>query len=228
MESGLKIMLDPASMQNTLKRLFPGQSALALIRELLRLHYPLPAWSTLSEPRVITVKQATVGASLLCHGQGRIAVITRGETGPKGEPRYGIPGGYVALGGDESAGETLEEGAVRELGEEVLDNEGRPVIVPDAARLKLVYSGIDYRTPGTPLVYHSYQLALTDAECAVLIEYVAASGAQEYREAVERHSGGELKGFRFMLGAEASLLPRESFTHPHEWDAMMHFLKENA
>lgn len=214
-------------MREALARLFPAKSAQDLIRELLRLHYPLPKWSTLSEPRVITVKQATVGASLLCHGQGRIAILTRGETGPNGEPRHGIPGGYTILGGDETAGETLEACAVRELGEEVLDDAGRAVIAPDTGRLALVCSGIDYRTPATPLAYHSYHVALTEAECAALAAYeTLLQGDPRYREAVERHSDGELRGFAFLPIAQAAVLPRESFTHPHEWDAMVHFLKE--
>lgn len=136
---------------------------------------------------------------------------------------FGVPGGYVDIG---DGTEQPREGAVRELGEEILFPDGTPVlstVTPD--RLVIVDSGIDYTAAKPAIhhmgtVWHGHQCALTVAEIQILKAHIAQMAADpDYAQAVRKRSHGELENIILITpdglynGLQSGTM---SFRYPHE------------
>lgn len=191
----------------------------------------MPDYSTLSAPTLHPVKTAAVGSFVICHGSdssGRIArsepvvvLVKRGDTGPDGEDRFGVLGGYTDLGTETKVGEQPKEGAVRELMEEAVNDQGEPVLNPTPDRLQLLASGIDYRNPALPVNYNGHSLELTTRELAALRAHSEKLESDPaYQEAVRGHTHGEVTDLRIAPISEILRMPKDSFTYPHEFDAV--------
>ena len=181
------------------------------------------------------VKPATVGSCVICYandpsiinhatktlGAPVIALIQRSDGG------LGVLGGYTNLGKDTTKGEQPKNGAVRELKEEAINDIGKAVISPQPERLQLIANGIDYRKPALPVVWHAHAMELKAEELKALKEHAERMKRDEaYKQAVKKKSRNEIDGMLIMPLAEVIALPRESFTHPHEFDAITELAKQ--
>ena len=206
----------------------------ALTPEFLAAAYgKLPKWSTLGKPALHDVKTVTVGAFVVCHGtetgagaargEPVVAIIKRTEKGPNGEDRYGVLGGYTNLGSNLTIGEQPKEGAVRELKEEAIDDQGKPIISPDPSRLARIDMDltIDYRIPKLPVLFNPNSMELTAQELAALkLHSKKLEEDPDYRAAVREQSDGEVADLKIMPISKVLEMGRESFTHPHEFDTV--------
>ncbi len=194
----------------------------------------MPGYSTLSGPQLQNVKTTTVGAFSISYGydtsakshanrgQGEpvVAIIKRGDKGPAGEDRFGVLGGYMDLGSETRAGEQPKEGTVREIREEALNDKGEPVISPQPDRLKLLVSGVDYRNVKLPVTYIGHALELNVQELAALKLHADRLKTDDaYRSEVVKQSHGEVSDLQIVPLSQVLAMPRDSFTHPHEYDA---------
>lgn len=197
----------------------------------LKVAVPLPYYSSLEHATLHTVKTATIGGFAVCYGHETgvsanrndplVAVIKRGDTGPNGEDRFGMLGGYTELGDNHTAGEELEDGVIRELTEEARDADGKPILTPDPQRLKLLHAKLDYRKPSLPVAAHGYALQLTTQELTTLKMHAdKLRNDPDYRDKVQAATNREVKDLQMMKLSEVLAMPRESFTHPHEFDAL--------
>ncbi len=194
----------------------------------------LPNYSSLTAPTLHKVKTTTVGSFVVCYGMDTgikrepvVVLIERSEKGPNGEPRYGVLGGYTELGNNHTAGEQPKEGAVRELKEEALDDQGKPIISPSPDRLKILMSGIDYKNPALPTNYNGHSLALEAQELTALkLHADKLENDTDYRAAVTQQSNGEVANVRIMPLAEVVKMPAESFNYPHEFTAIQTLAQE--
>lgn len=168
-------------------------------------------------------KTAYVGSFIICYGKDSsttqdpvILLIKRADGG------LGIPGGYTELGKDDAPGEQPREGAVRELKEEVLDNTGKPILSPDSARLRIITSGLDYRTTEHPTHYNGHALELNASELSALREHARKLQKDTaYQAAVKKQSQGEISGLLIVPVSDIMKMKRESFTYAHEFDALL-------
>ncbi len=188
----------------------------------------LPAWSSLTEPMEHTVKTATVGSFVACYFN---PTLSNGIQSRKAKPsvllvercdgRLGLPGGYVDIGSNNSAGEQLAEGAVRELREEVVNAEGTPIIAPDAQRLQIISAGIDYKNPALPVCYHGHALELTAEELVQLQEHAQKlTGDEQYKQASFVATHNEVRGIKILPISEIMQMPEQNFAYPHEFAAL--------
>jgi|GEM_PF-2137748 len=199
------------------------------------MHGPMPHYSTLSSPALHNVKTATIGSCVLCYGQDtgtprtqnkepQVVIIQRGDKGKGGEPRYGVLGGYSDLGTETTGGEQPKAGATREVCEEAVNDQGKPVFTPDPKRMKLMTSGVDYRVPKLPVAYSCHVLELSAQEMATVKEHCRKlENDAGYRAAVQSHSHREVLDMKVMPLSQALAIPRESFFHPHEYDVIVEF-----
>jgi hypothetical protein len=177
-----------------------------------------------------------------------VLLIKRGDKGPNGEDRFGVNGGYTNLDFTEpspffpesSEGEQPVEGASRELSEELVDDQGEPVLEIDPARFDHIKAGTDYsrvKDGSLPTAYNGHAAELTPDELRRLKTHVLKLQTDyEYRMAVKTKSRGEVTDMRRMavktksrgevtdmrlLGLEkAANLSPEIFTHVHELVAL--------
>lgn len=225
----------------TVKAAYPGATAGEIATALrapdfLRTAVPLPRYSTLDHATLHTVKTATIGAFAVCYGYDGnarmvrkdplVAIIRRGDKGPNGEARYGVLGGNTDLGGNTTAGEGLEQGAARKVAEEARDDKGMPVISPDPARLQLLHASLDYRQKQLPVASHGYMLELTAHEVTALQQHAEKlQNDVTYRDAANAATHGEVAELQMMPLSAVLAMPHESFTHPHEYDAVVQLEK---
>lgn len=208
----------------------PGEIREA-IPDLIKYAYQgsMPPYSSLEAPTLHKVKTATVGSFVICYGMDTsVAANTKREPSivliKRGDKGFGITGGYTELGKDKTSGEQPKEGAVRELKEEVLDNNGTPIISPDSERLKLIVSGIDYRNPELPVNYNGHTLELTTQELLLLKEHSRRLNEESaYQADVTKKTHGEVDDLQIVPISNVLAMKRESFTHPHEFDAIRQF-----
>jgi hypothetical protein len=161
---------------------------------------------------------------------GEVFVVfqKRADKGPKNEDRYGALGGYinadyVARNGkviDRSRGEQPEEGALREMNEELLDDQGKPILNIAAGRLEHLHASCDYRTrPGT--LVQGFEVSLTGQEFAATNGHsVRMANEPGYARAVRQASHGEVKEILVRPLRDVVAMRRNQFTHPHEFDAL--------
>jgi hypothetical protein len=185
------------------------------------------------------VKTSTVGSFALCYGNETgaagqlrgadplVVLIKRGEKGPGGEDRFGALGGYIDLGKEKTAGEQPIEGMAREVGEEAVNDKGEPVVDlnkrlrTETDLAKLLVSGVDYRRASLPVTYHGHAVELTTQELTALKLHSQRMETDDvYRAAVLEKSNGEVSDVKLIPLSEAMKLSRDSFTHPHEFDAL--------
>lgn len=207
---------------------------------------PLPDFIT--EPdalrhAILTVAAPTYnGAASLCYGRHpetgelSLVMIRRNEVGPDGEPYYGITGGFIHPGYFElklvdgkiefivHSGEQQIDGALRERREELLDDQGKPILTSDRTGPVLIDNGIDERplqNGGTAVGYCAFASALTDEQMAAVFNHGNRMKNDEtYRAAVTEKSKGEVVGVELVPLAQAAIMPLEKFKHPHERHAI--------
>lgn len=221
---------------DTVKKAYPDATPDAIASALrdpafLKAAVPLPHYSSLDHAQLHVVKTSTIGAFTVAYANDTsatanrkdplVVVIRRGDTGPNGEARFGMLGGYTELGSNKTAGESLEEGAKREMAEEACDDQGEAILSPDASRLDLLHAKIDYRKASLPVTAHGYALALTTQELNTVKRHIdRLANDPGYREASKAATKGEVADMRLMKLSEVLAMPRDSFTHPHEYDAV--------
>ena len=220
----------PIDIMTAIRQAYPNATAADIKasltpRFLAEAYGKMPGYSTLEAPALHNVKTATVGSFVICHGTDTSAGATRGEPViaviKRGDKGYGVTGGYTDLGSEKTAGEQPKQGAVRELGEEALDDNGKPIVSPDSSRLQLIMSGIDYRNTKLPVNYNGHALELTTQELSALKRHsTRMQNDESYSKVVSEKSGGEVANMQIMPISEVLKLDRESFTHPHEYDAV--------
>jgi nucleoside-diphosphate-sugar epimerase len=204
----------------------------------------LPPYSNRDDYHLYSCTTITAGAFVAAHAQdtsrrdpatGRmgepvVVMIERSEKDASGEPKVGLLGGftnldYVVKNGvkDTSRGEQPNEGALREFGEELIGADGKPVVTPDIARLTPLISGIDYRRKISPAcAYTGFGLELTPEELETIKTHAQRMHDDPtYTDAVSKASGGEVTKVMVKPLSEAIAMPREQFTHPHEFDAIV-------
>jgi hypothetical protein len=136
---------------------------------------------------------------------------------------FGVPSGYIDIANGK---EQPRQGAVRELGEEVIFPDGSAVLATvTPERLTVVDSGIDYSAgiPGTKHMGNSWsghKCELTSAEVKILKAHIAKMNADpDYADAVRKRSNGELKNVillnpdDFQNRLQAGTI---TFRYPHE------------
>lgn len=209
----------------SLKEALAGPVAKAVLGE-------LPHYSGRKDYQISPTTTANAGAFILAYAQdetrrnpvtGRmgapvIVMIERSEKTDAGEQRLGVPGGYVDLDKKESPA----QGAVRELGEEVLDAAGKPVISPEPSRLEPIVAGIDYRGNfGNAVAYTGFAVELSPAELQSLKDHVSKLAQDPaYASAVTKASNGEISNVLLVDASDIANLSKERFMHPHEYDAL--------
>ena len=228
---------------------YPGQNPRHVFaRELaIEVFGPLPVWSTRDgNYQISPTTRMELGSFIIPYysdsmpgkpetERNHISILLqkRSDTGPNGEDRYGVFGGYTnadfVMHGeimDKSRGEQPEEGALREMNEELLDDKGKPILDIAEDRLNHVISCNDYsKRPGTAVT--GFTLRLTPDEfSAVKAHSESMENKLDYRNAVRAASGGEVKQV-LIMPLETILAMRENqFTHPHEFKAIQKIAKE--
>lgn len=152
-----------------------------------------------------------------------IMLMERGES-DKGTPRegYGVPGGHVDL---ETENEQPADACIRELCEEVIDDQGLPVlktVTPD--RLRILTGSINYnatrwheRQVGTS--DFGFECELTSAEIKILKSHEARIASDEkYAAAMEEKSNYEIKTILMLSPADvlARIQKGMKFAYAHE------------
>lgn len=199
--------IDPEELWQFILRRYPEASRREIAEMVLKKDR-VPEYSTISHPMIQEVKTETVGSFLIVYflrwwkpADPLILCIRRGrDSRTDGRPMYGHPGGYVNLGGIETAPEPLILAAAREWTEEVVRPNGEPVLdlfhMAEqilSARLWSVYSAIDARTPRLPSSNHVFAMRLTPEELRKLQEHSKLMLSKSYRDAVFQASNREVR-----------------------------------
>jgi ADP-ribose pyrophosphatase YjhB (NUDIX family) len=219
---------------------FPGMSDKDIVEGpvAITVFGPLPSYSGREKYKCANVTSTTVGSFVICHafdediGEEAVVLIERAKKGADQQTKFGIPGGYLNLDWTEASsfteaseqGEQPKQAAVRELGEEVVNENGVGIldIAPD--RLYHVHDGVGYRyvqQEGFPVVYIGHAVALSQEELGKVKAHVARLGLDpEYREKVRVASNNEVANVLVMPLAEAAALSFSDFEHTHELVAL--------
>ncbi len=234
----------PPSILKFIAEHYPGRDPKDVFAKELatEVYGPRPRWSTRDDYQVNGTTRMNAGNFLIPHfadptvrnpdsgRQGEVFVVfqKRADKGPHNEDRYGALGGYinadyVARNGkviDRSRGEQPEEGALREMNEELLDNKGKPILNIAAVRLEHLHASCDYRRrPGT--VVQGFEVKLTDQEFAAVKRHsVRMANEPAYARAVRKASHGEVKEILVNPLRDVVAMRMDQFTHPHEFDAL--------
>ena len=199
---------------------------------------PLPDYiiknDSLKHAIVTRGASAYIGAATLCYGRHpetgelSLVLVRRRETGADGQHQYGILGGFTNPGYYEydkgtitpHPGEQPWDGAIRENGEELLDDEGNRILSIDPSRLVIIDNGIDERSlykGMLPVAYCGYAVALSDEEMARVVTHARRMKNDEaYHTSVVEKSGYEVADIEIMPLTQAAALSPSQFTHPHE------------
>lgn len=204
----------------------------------------LPKWSNLAHPYITDVGTFMAGSSVTCvftepeDGEVYVALALSGKH-YEGEPMLrGTGGGFaevVTIPDQEDEEplyrETPAENAVRELREEVVDDEGKPVldIAPD--RLTIFEADTDHRAVRTgrnrhPVACSAFMVALTQKEAVTLKTHAARLQSDPaYKEACSEASHGETSDIIIMKLRDVAQLPYARFMNPHEFTAIRNLAK---
>lgn len=219
---------------------FPGLSTKEIVAgPLANFAYgDLPSYSYLSTHKVTNVESATVGSFVICHStdllshEPLIPLIERGEQGPHHEKFFGITGGFTNLNFTRAGpftqasrlGEQPRQGAVRELGEEMIDAEGKPILTIDPQRLSLLTTGIDYSwVPKGQLCtqYSGFEVKLSAEELKKMQDHISKlQNDPTYRQAVYDRSHGEVRNVCLMKLSDILRMKEDQFFHPQEFEAL--------
>ncbi|MDX1975730.1 MAG: NAD(P)-dependent oxidoreductase [Rickettsiales bacterium] len=234
-----------APIAAAIKEAFPGQERQALAGPVaIATLGAIPPYSNRDDYHMHNCTTLMAGAFVAAHGVDKsrrdvasnrmgepvVVVIERGDKGPDGSLRYGLLGGfmnldYVVKNGvkDTSRGEQPHEGALREFGEELIGPTGKPIITPDESRLEPLISGVDYRRTKSPATFYTgFGLKLTEPELeAIRAHEQAIKTDPTYAANVKSASGSEVAKVMVKPISEVLAMSRESFTHPHEFDAVV-------
>lgn len=224
--------------QAILEKQFPGIDPRGLAQIFAAETVPLPDFITktnaLKHALVTTGACTFIGAATLCYGRHpetkelSIVLIRRREKGADGQHQQGILGGFTNPGyfsydkGIFTAhpGEQPQYGAIRENGEELIDDQGKTILNLDPSRLVIIDNGIDERPLQKgmlPVAYCGYAVALSEEEMARVVTHATRMrNDKTYHDAVVEKSGYEVTDIEIMPLAQAAALPPEKFTHPHE------------
>jgi|GEM_PF-2789891 len=173
------------------------------------------------------------GAFIVCYGndvedgQTRMLIMKRGACfKEKGKDGYGVPGGHIDL---DKGYEQPADAAARELGEEVIDDQGQAVLgVVAPERLQLIDCGVDYLV-GRPGTLHAgcgwagFRCELTNDEIAKLKAYEKRMhGDAAYLERVREASNQELGNIHLVTPAEVvknieTGIYDFSYAHEQKW-----------
>lgn len=198
----------------------------------------LPPYSNLKTHKVTNVSSTSVGSFVICHGvaplthETLVLVIKRGEQGPHKEPRFGVTGGFTNLDFTEappvalpySPGEQPDQGAVRELREELLDDHGRAILDIDRHRLSVIKTGIDYSwvpKGELPTQYSGFEVALTANELARVQQHIDKLHKDPaYLRACYIQTHGEVRNAYLLPLQDIFKMKEEEFTHAQEFAAL--------
>ena len=188
---------------------------------------PLPHYSDLNNYQLTNVSTTAAGAFVVCYGDDPLThdwVVLLVERGlPTDATReFGLPGGYVNLTGKQNTeGEQPEQGAVRELSEELRDANGRAILTLDPQRLTLIKSGIDYSKTsqgGLPVHYNGYAVRLTDEEIWLVQKHIGQLHANpDYYAASYRQTNGETKDVLIKSITDSASIQAMHFKYLHEF-----------
>jgi hypothetical protein len=234
----------PPSVLKFIAKHYPGRDPKDVFAKELatEVYGPRPVWSTRDDYQISASTRMNVGNFLIPfhvahaarnrdrgrHDEVFIVFQKRADKGPRNEDRYGALGGYinadyVAHGGkviDRSRGEQPEEGALREMNEELVDDQGEPILDIAAARIAHVHASCDYRIrPGT--VVQGFEVRLTNREFAAVKAHSGRMANDPgYAMAVRQASHGEVNEILVRPLRDVVAMRRNHFTHPHEYDAL--------
>ncbi len=153
----------------------------------------------------------------------------RSENGVNGEVQYGLLGGFATV--DDNPERNLKkeqprEGCKREIMEESVDDKGVSILSPDTKRFKLLDAGYDYSVE-PPNSYNVFALKMTKQERDNIRNHAERMASDpDYAKAVTDASHGEVKQIFVKPLSEVLKLGRDSFTHPHEFDAIQKFAEQ--
>lgn len=187
------------------------------IRRIVAAAWPgLPSYTTLCAPVVEEVQKATVGTGVVMtfkeHGIHKAVVVKAGThyespryTADPAVPTYMISGGFINL--TDTPGTALTPpspgkaedprvGAVREVEEEMVDDQGKPVLTVDPSRLRpMDTKTLFFPKTGEHRLVIGFHLELTPEEAATVKAHVARlEGDEAYRRAVRAHTENEETG----------------------------------
>lgn len=191
----------------------PSSFRQQVLRELVRECWgELPVYSTLDAAEISVVAKATVGAGVVPIFRHPVedrwyAVVQRPGThyqsssypADNHQPYYMIAGGFLNLSqtngipglidANPLKGEHPEFGALRELTEEIVDDQGRPILAPTPDRL-VPKDTITVNFPnGERLLAIGYQVHLTPDETQAILEHVARLNSDtQYRRMCRSHT----------------------------------------
>jgi hypothetical protein len=234
----------PPSVLKFIAEHYPGRDPKDVFAKELatEVYGPRKPWSTRDDYQVSGTTRMDAGNFLIPHyvnsairrpaasRQRKVFVVfqKRGDKGPHNEDRYGALGGYLNADYltrdgnvlDRSRGEQPEEGALREMNEELLDDQGKPILDIELGRLEHLHASCDYRTrPGT--LVQGFHVKLTGREfAAVKAHSLRMANEAGYAKAVRRASHGEVKEILVRPLRDIVAMRRDQFTHPHEFDAL--------
>ena len=192
----------------------------------------LPNYSNLTTHNVTNVATAMVGSFVVCYTaepvtrEPMVILVKRGDKGPNGEDRFGVPGGYTNLdfikGSTYSAvssfGEQPAEGAVRELREEIVNAAGDPILDIDPARLRIIKGGINYNKGRLSTQYNGHAVELTAAELVDVKRHIdRLHDDPVYRQTAQAKSDGETADVMLLRLQDAANMNMNQFTHQHEF-----------
>ncbi len=231
-----KTMMDKLSQM--INSAFPDKNKTEIIQELAKnVLGPLPGYSNRENYQITNVTGLAPGSFLIPYhidktqrntdsGRNGLPMIFMQRRSDKlsiGKGVYGAFGGYTNVDDNpakNSKKEQPNEGAIRELGEEVVNDKGNPVIEPVPSRLKLLCAGNDYR-PNPAVAYTGFSLELDKTEIKALTSHIQKMQTEpNYKTKVQEASHGEVAEIMSMPINEVLKLGKESFAHPHEFDAI--------
>lgn len=181
-----------------------------LLKTLVEKHSPkLPPYSTLPFPVIEEVQKATVGTGVVAvfkeHGVQKALLMKAGThyqnsryAADPATPTYMIPGGFINLTQtegtlltkpDDKRAEDPRTGAIRELEEELVNDQGQALLSIDPARLKPMDTKTLTLPWGERRVVIGFMLELDAGEAATLRSHVQRlEGDEAYRHAVRAHT----------------------------------------
>jgi hypothetical protein len=228
-----------ADYDGWMRRHFPGEEPKDVLKnKIIPGIVSLPHYSTLETPVVKVVETAVAGSFAIAYAENPenaadpfVIIQRRSEKGKDGAARYGALGGFTNFSWrevdgvkDSSRGESPAEGAAREITEEMVDADGKPVIAPAPDRFltrNILAAGHDYRRNfGDVCTYTGYALPLTPEEVKAIDAHIERTQDAAYAKAATEASHGEVDGILKLKLSEVLVLGKEQFFHPHEFEAV--------
>ena len=219
-----------------IKTLFRGEFAKAVLGD-------LPDYSNRDNYMMTNVTTATVHAFVICFYKDQINQKTyfilqkRRELNQAGVNKLGALGGFVNLDTNPDKkhpnlndavtipGEQPADCAVREIAEEAVDNNKKPLLQITPDRLHLLHSGVDYRgcDENTQRTQNTgYALELSSDEFNLICKHAQQIDQDPaYKQVILDNTDNETHGFLVIEGVDLHHLQADNFAHPHEYHALM-------